>query len=172
MKIDIKWMIGIIILTNLLTFTVVKVYFPTTIHNNSYFLKMKGQGEHWNITDYEFVRISGHGAMQGSANVTYLGDPNQLTGRIKVDVYDYFKDGATPHSSYSVSADRLDDNASFVTGGRSSYPPDELGVRDLVERTYFIIHWRTSDGVGHQETIAAELDYDPRILGGFHGIDF
>ncbi len=172
MRIHVKWMIAILILSNLLTFAIVKIYFPTTVHNNSFLLKMKGQGDHWKINDYEFVWISGHGAMGGSANITYLADPNDITGRIKVETYDYFKGEAAPHFGYSVPANRLDDDASFVTGGGGAYPPDDLSVRELVESTYFIIHWQTKDREQHQEKIHVELDYYPHILSQFHDIEF
>ncbi|CCQ96335.1 hypothetical protein CULT_40102 [[Clostridium] ultunense Esp] len=172
MKLNLKWMIGAIILTNILTFMIVKVYFPTTIHHNSYFLKMKGQGEHWKISDYQFVWITNHGAVSGSANITYVADPNQLTGGIMVEIYDYFKGGTIPHATYTVPVDRLDDNASFVTGGGGAYPPNDLGVQDIVKKTYFIIHWETKDGVKHQEKINVELDFDRRILDHFVGVEF
>lgn len=163
MNSSLKWIIGIVVLTNLLTFAITKFYFPTSINNNYYLLKMKGQGKDWDISDYQFAWISGKGAIQGSETITYLGEPNELTGRIVVEIYDYFKDGTVPHQIYRTNAEKLE-NASFKTGGGGAYPESKLSVEDIVNKTFFIIRWTTKDGELHEETIKMELDYSPPIL--------
>lgn len=157
------WLVGIILLTNLLTFTIVKVYFPTAINNNYYLLKMKGQGEHWNIKDYQFAWVPNKGAVHGSETVTYLGNPNELKGNIVVEIYDFFEDGTVPHQTSSIEVRNLKDGT-FKAGGGGAYPDEDLSVKDIVQRTFFLIRWTTKDGEQHEETIQMVLDYDPQIL--------
>lgn len=163
MKHKLIWIIGIILLTNLITFLIVKFYFPTTINNNHFLLKMKGKGENWEISDYQFAWESDKGAIQGSEIVTYLGNPMDITGEIVVEIYDYFKNGSVPHQTYKTQAENLKDG-SFEAGGGGAYPDNDLSVGEIVSTTEILIRWTTNDGMEHEETIQMELDYSPQIL--------
>jgi len=164
MNLKITWVIGIVVITNLLSFAVVKLYFPTTIDNTQYLLKMSGQGEEWEISDYQLAWLGvGQHGMAGSHNVTFLGDVNELTGRVKVEVYDFFKDGERPSGISSFAAERLEDGPVKVGGG-GFYPDKNLSIRDIERKTIMVINWTTTDGEQHKETTQMNLDYDAPIL--------
>jgi hypothetical protein len=167
MKSKLFLIMGIVVLSNLLTFTIVKFYFPASI--NHFLLKMKGQGEHWVISDYQIAWISGKEWVSGSETVTYLGNTNDLTGEITIEIYDYFKDGSVPHLTYTKLANSLR-NGSFETGGGNAYPPKDLSLEDIVSKTKFLVRWTTIDGMVHEETIKTELDYSPTIIAEFYSI--
>jgi hypothetical protein len=162
---NLKLFIGIIFLTILLTFTIVKVYFPTTVNNNYYLLKMKGQSEHWKITDYQFASVPNKGGASGSETVTYLGNPNELEGEIVVEIYDFRYGTTTPSGKSITMAESLMDGSFKAGGGGGSlFLNENLSVKDIVKSTYFHIRWNTEDGEQHEETLQAELDYDPMII--------
>ena len=163
MKSRLLLIFGVILVSNIITFTMVKLYFPTNVNNNNYLLKMKGQGELWTITDYQFAWVSDKGAVQGSEIVTYLGNPDELSGNITVEMYDYFKDGTVPHHIANRNVNDLR-NGSFKAGGGGAYPDNNLSVKDIVKKTYVLIRWTTSDGKQHKETIQMELDYDSLFI--------
>jgi hypothetical protein len=155
--------IGIILLTNLLTFTFVKIYFPTTVTQNYYLLKLKGKGEHWLIEDYQIAYVPGKDLIEGSETVTYLGNPTELKGGISLEIYDYFKDGTTPHSKDYITADSLR-NGSFTAGGGGGTPSKDLSLEGIINYSKIIIRWTTNDGIEHEESIKLELDLSPHIL--------
>jgi hypothetical protein len=114
----------------------VKFYFPDTI--NHFLIKMKGKGEHWVISDYQIAWISSGEWVSGSETVTYLGNTNDLTGEITIEIYEYFKDGSVPHLTYTKLANSLR-NGSFDTGGGNAYPPKDLSLEDIVRKTKFLV---------------------------------
>lgn len=164
MKLRITWVIGIIVITNLLTFAVVKMYFPTAIDNAQYLLKMSGQGEEWEITDYQlaWLGVGEHGT-SGSHSVRFLGDISELNGVVEIDVYDFFEDGARPVHTSTFNADKLEDGP-VKQGGGGFYPDKHLTLREIEKKTFMVIQWTTIDGKQHEETIQMELDYDPQII--------
>ncbi|MEC5424772.1 hypothetical protein QGM71_14895 [Virgibacillus sp. C22-A2] len=164
MKLKLTWVIGMIVITIVLTFAVVKLYFPTTIDNTQYLLKMSGQGEEWKITDYQLAWLGvGENGMAGSHSVSFLGDVNELTGSVKVEVYDFFKDGERPSGASSFVAESFEDGP-VKAGGGGFYPDKNLSIRDIESKTSMVVNWTTTDGEQHQETIQMELDYDLPIM--------
>ncbi|MYL33602.1 hypothetical protein GLW05_08330 [Pontibacillus yanchengensis] len=164
MKLKLTLAIGIIVITNLLTFAVVKLYFPTNINNTQYLLKMSGQGEKWKITNYQlaWLGVGEHGTA-GSHNVAFLGEANELTGRVKVEVYDFFENGERPSATSSFDAEMFKDGP-IKAGGGGFYPDKNLGIKDIERKTFMVVYWTTTDGQQHQETIQMKLDYDPQII--------
>lgn len=163
MKPKVFLIIGTILLTNVLTFAIVKIYFPTTVNNNYYLLKMKGKGENWVITDYQIAYIPGKDLIEGSETVTYLGNPTELVDVISLEVYDYFKDGTVPHGKYTTTATSLR-NGSFTAGGGGGSPDEDLSLKEIENFSKILIRWTTNDGEEHEEIIKLELDYSPQIL--------
>ncbi|WP_202080258.1 hypothetical protein [Caldalkalibacillus salinus] len=170
MSLKLKNVIGIIVITNLLTFAVVKLYFPTTIDHTQYLLKMSGQGEEWEITNYQLAWLGvGEHGMSGSHTVAFLGDVNDLTGKVKVEVYNFFKDGERPKGTSTFNAERLRDGPVKVGGG-GFYPDKNLSIKDIEKSTFMIIYWTTTGGEQHQETIQMKLDYDPQIVSDIKSV--
>ncbi|UCZ51470.1 hypothetical protein LGQ02_02790 [Bacillus shivajii] len=164
MKLKLTWVVGMIVITNLLTFAFVKLYFPTTIDNTQYLLKMSGQGEEWEITDYQLAwQGVGEQGTSGSHSVTFLGETSGLNGEVEVKVYDFFEDGEKPHHVSTFNADILEDGPA-KQGGGGFYPEKHLTPSEIENRTFMVIQWTTIDGKQHVETIQMELDYDPQII--------
>ncbi|MDX8361383.1 hypothetical protein [Cytobacillus sp. IB215316] len=107
---------------------------------------------------------SNKGAIEGSEEITYLGDPQQLEGKIEVKVYDYFRDGIVPHSVGETDAEQFVKYVSIKRGGGGAYPDNSLSFEDIMEQTIFEFSWRTKDGKNHKEKVKLELDYDQRYI--------
>ncbi|MGM0885329.1 MAG: hypothetical protein ACQEXQ_30385, partial [Bacillota bacterium] len=67
----------------------------------------------------------------------YLGNPNELKGNIVVEIYDFFEDGTVPHQTSSIEVRNLKDGT-FKAGGGGAYPDEDLSVKDIVQRTFFL----------------------------------
>lgn len=146
--------IVILLLTNVTTI----VYYKSqeTSAEVYYFLKMMGQSDTWQVSDYE-VAMTPHIKEQGAATVTYRGkDPHTVLESITVEVYD--SQSSQPFHTSKMRA--LDDQHSFTTGGSSGPRPSSERILKAseLEKTFMRIKWQTKDGQSHEEDIPLHID--------------